>query len=79
MARIPSKSEILDWIAENPAKGGKRDIARAFGIKGSDRVALKAVLRELKDQGHLENTPQKLSRTGQPATGRGVADHRPGR
>ena len=64
MARIPSKSEILDWIAENPAKGGKRDIARAFGIKGSDRVALKAVLRELKDQGHLEKRRKSYREPG---------------
>ena len=54
MARIPSKSEILDWIAENPTKSTKRDIARAFGIKGAARIDLKKLLRELADEGHLE-------------------------
>lgn len=54
MARIPSRQEILDWIAQNPEKGSKRDMARAFGIKGNDRVALKAVLRELQDEGLIE-------------------------
>jgi len=54
MARLPSRQEILDFIAENPAKGSKRDIARAFGIKGAERIELKAMLRDLQDGGHLE-------------------------
>ena len=53
MARIPTKEEILEWISENPAKTGKRDIARAFGIKGSDRIDLKRLLKELEADGQL--------------------------
>ena len=53
MTRIPSKTEILDWIAENPTKAAKRDIAKAFGIKGAARIELKRVLRELEDEGKL--------------------------
>jgi len=54
MARIPSKTEILDWISANPTKGAKRDIAKAFGIKGAARIDLKRVLKELEAEGHLE-------------------------
>ncbi|MEM9549580.1 MAG: ribonuclease R [Pseudomonadota bacterium] len=54
MTRIPSKPEILDWIAAHPTQTSKRDIAKAFGIKGSDRIELKRVLRELEADGHLE-------------------------
>ncbi|PVA06488.1 ribonuclease R [Thalassorhabdomicrobium marinisediminis] len=53
MTRIPSKTEILDWIAENPTKAAKRDIAKAFGIKGAARIDLKRLLRELEDEGKL--------------------------
>jgi ribonuclease R len=53
MTRIPSKTEILDWIADHPAKAAKRDIAKAFGIKGAARIDLKRVLRELEDEGKL--------------------------
>jgi ribonuclease R len=53
MTRIPLKTEILDWIAENPTKAAKRDIAKAFGIKGAARIELKRVLRELEDEGKL--------------------------
>ena len=54
MARIPSKTEILDWIAENPGLTAKRDIAKAFGIKGADRIELKRILKELEAEGTLE-------------------------
>ncbi len=54
MTRIPSKPEILDWLSANPAATSKRDIARAFGIKGADRIDLKGVLNELEAEGHLQ-------------------------
>ena len=54
MTRIPTKTEILDWIAANPTLTAKRDIAKAFGIKGAARIDLKRLLRELEDEGHLE-------------------------
>jgi ribonuclease R len=54
MTRIPSKPEILDWIAENPTQTAKRDIAKAFGIKGAARIDLKRLLRELEDDGKLQ-------------------------
>ncbi len=54
MSQIPSKDQILDWIAEHPGQTSKRDIARAFGIKGADRIELKRVLKELEQDGHLE-------------------------
>ncbi len=59
MSRIPSKAEILDWISAHPTQTSKRDIAKAFGIKGADRIDLKRVLKELEAEGHL----QKRSKT----------------
>ncbi|EDZ48591.1 ribonuclease R [Rhodobacterales bacterium Y4I] len=54
MSRIPSKAEILDWISANPTHTSKRDIAKAFGIKGADRIDLKRILKELEAEGHLQ-------------------------
>lgn len=54
MTRIPSKPEILEWISENPTLTAKRDIAKAFGIKGAARIDLKRLLKELEAEGHLE-------------------------
>ena len=54
MKRIPTKEEILNWISENPTLTNKRDIARAFGIKGAARIDLKRILKELEAEGHLQ-------------------------
>ena len=54
MTRIPSKQEIIDWISAHPTQSSKRDIAKAFGIKGAERIDLKRVLKELEAEGHLE-------------------------
>ena len=43
---------------------GKREIAKAFGIKGDDRILLKAVLRELEDEGAIERRHGALARAG---------------
>ncbi len=53
MKQIPSKAEILQWISDHPTKAAKRDIAKAFDIKGAQRIDLKRVLRELEDEGRL--------------------------
>jgi ribonuclease R len=66
MTRIPSKPEILAWIADNPGLSAKRDIAKAFGIKGAERIELKRALKELETEGTLERKrrsyrdPEKL-------------------
>jgi len=53
MAKIPSQAEILEWIRAHPEKSSKRDIAKAFGIKGAARIDLKQMLKELEAEGHL--------------------------
>ena len=50
---LPTKAELLDFIRESPAPVGKREIARAFQIRGDDRQALKTMLRELAEEGEL--------------------------
>ncbi|MEL7089589.1 MAG: RNB domain-containing ribonuclease, partial [Planctomycetota bacterium] len=54
MTNLPSKDALRDWISENPGQTSKRDIAKAFSIKGAARIDLKRLLRELEDEGHLE-------------------------
>ncbi|MDB9943376.1 MarR family transcriptional regulator, partial [bacterium] len=46
MAQIPSQADILEWIRAHPEKSSKRDIAKAFGIKGAARIDLKQILKE---------------------------------
>ena len=61
---LPAKAEILAFIREHGGKAGKREIARAFAISGSDRIALKRLLAELADDGEISRRRRKLVRPG---------------
>lgn len=54
MRKLPTKAEVLEWISANPTLTAKRDIAKAFGIKGAARIDLKQILTELEAEGHLQ-------------------------
>ncbi|MAW87657.1 MAG: ribonuclease R [Phyllobacteriaceae bacterium] len=63
-AHMPTRDEILRYIAENPDAAGKRELAKAFNLKGDARVELKQMLRELQDEGLIEKRRKRLSRPG---------------
>ena len=50
-ARLPTKAEILTYIQKAPSRVGKRDITRAFKVRGADRPAFKMILKELEQDG----------------------------
>ncbi|MER8495695.1 ribonuclease R [Mesorhizobium sp. M1312] len=60
----PSRDEILRYIAENPDRSGKRDIAKAFALRGEDRIWLKDILRDLQDEALLTKERKRLARVG---------------
>ncbi|TAL79219.1 MAG: ribonuclease R [Beijerinckiaceae bacterium] len=68
--QLPTREDILRFLKDEREAGrgsgkiGKREIARAFGIKGSDRIALKRVLRELEAEGAIERRRKVLHRPG---------------
>ena len=53
MSQIPTRDAILQWISDHPTLTTKRDIAKAFGIKGAGRIDLKRMLKELEADGDL--------------------------
>ena len=61
-AYLPTKEDILTFITENPDRAAKRDIAKAFNLKGDARIYLKDILRELANDGQVEKRAKKLSR-----------------
>ena len=61
---LPEREALLNYLRENPGDTSKRDIAKAFGIKGDDRVILKAMIRELKGEGALKKEGKTLSVSG---------------
>jgi len=51
---FPTKEQVRTFIEESTTPVGKREIAKAFNIKGQDRVHLKQLLKELVSDGALE-------------------------
>jgi len=51
--KLPHKNEIVKLINENGSAMSKRDIVKAFNIKGDDRRAIKDMLKTLVDSGQL--------------------------
>jgi ribonuclease R len=62
---FPTRDEILRFISDNPGESGKREVARAFGIRGSARIELKALLRQLAEEGLVQQRGKRLTRTGE--------------
>ncbi|WP_246690725.1 ribonuclease R [Neorhizobium alkalisoli] len=61
---VPPRDVLLAFIADNPDKGSKREIAKAFGLKGEARVELKDLLRTLEEDGLLKKSRKSLTRPG---------------
>ncbi|MHA1189353.1 MAG: ribonuclease R [Alphaproteobacteria bacterium] len=61
---LPDRQAILDFLADAPKKAGKREIARAFNIKGNDRITLKKMLRDMTDEGLIAGRRKSLRRPG---------------
>ena len=54
---MPSRQQILDFITESQTPAGKREIARAFGLHGAEKIALKALLKDMADEGLIDSAP----------------------
>lgn len=48
---------MLDFITTSDTPAGKREIARAFGLHGADKIALKALLKDMADEGLIDSAP----------------------
>jgi ribonuclease R len=56
-AGLPSRKQILDFIAGSDQPAGKREIARAFGLSGQDKIELKRLLKDMADEGLIDSSP----------------------
>ena len=64
-APFPTREQVAEFIRESPTPVGKREIARAFGITGADRIPLKAMLKELEGDGTVDRgRGRRLSQPG---------------
>ena len=61
---MPTRQQILDYLKATPTAVGKREIARAFGLHAQDKIALKALLKEMADAGELDVGPGRSLHRG---------------
>jgi ribonuclease R len=54
---LPTRKQILEFIEQSKEPAGKREIARAFGLRGSEKIALKALLNDMTDEGLVDLAP----------------------
>ncbi|OYY65217.1 ribonuclease R family protein [Sphingomonas sp. 28-62-11] len=54
---LPTPKQILDFIATAETSVGKREIAKAFGLHGAEKIALKALLKDMADEGLIDSSP----------------------
>ncbi|MCB1397029.1 MAG: ribonuclease R [Rhodobacter sp.] len=70
MTRLPSKTELAQWLSEQDGTPTMRDIGRAFGIKGgAAKIDLKRLLSELESDGLYERRKRRGSEGGIPPVG----------
>ncbi len=58
-AGLPTREQVMDFIAESDTPAGKREIAKAFGLKGQEKIALKALLKDMADEGLIDIGPAR--------------------
>ncbi len=61
---LPGKQQILAFIESSDKPAGKREIARAFGLKGQEKIALKALLKDMADEGLIDGEKRAFHRMG---------------
>ena len=61
---LPAKHQIIEFLNSTQGKAGKREIARAFGISGGAKIALKRLLAEMAEDGTLSGNKKDLREKG---------------
>ncbi|WP_395614546.1 ribonuclease R family protein [Allosphingosinicella sp.] len=51
---LPTREQVLAFIQSSDVPAGKREIAKAFGLHGAEKIALKALLRDMGDEGLID-------------------------
>lgn len=49
----------MAFITESDQPAGKREIARHFGLKGNEKIALKALLKDMSDEGLIDGAANR--------------------
>ena len=62
--QLPSKQQVLEFIQTSDTPAGKREIAKAFGLKGQEKIALKKRLKDMAEEGLIDGKRTAYHRMG---------------
>ncbi|WP_285709919.1 ribonuclease R [Erythrobacter oryzae] len=61
---MPTPKQVLDFIQSSDIPAGKREIAKAFGLKGQEKIKLKALLKDMAEEGLIDGSKSAFHRMG---------------
>ncbi len=61
---LPTRQQVLDFIAASEEPAGKKEIARGFGLKGTEKIALKSLLKDMAEEGLIDGNRSAFHRMG---------------
>src|SRR6186713_3285071 len=61
---LPSREQIVEFIQSSEKPAGKREIAKAFGLKGQEKIALKRLLKDMAEEGLIDGQKTAFHRLG---------------
>lgn len=61
---FPTPAQVLDFIQSSSIPAGKREIAKAFGLKGQEKIKLKALLKDMAEEGLIDGSKSAFHRMG---------------
>jgi ribonuclease R len=61
---LPTREQIVAFIQQSKEPAGKREIARAFGLKGNEKIALKSLLKDMADEGLIDGRKTAFHKMG---------------
>ncbi|AOL94861.1 ribonuclease R [Porphyrobacter sp. LM 6] len=61
---MPTRQQVLDFIQSSDIPAGKREIAKAFGLKGQEKIKLKALLKDMAEEGLIDGSKSAFHRMG---------------
>ena len=61
---LPTQKQVLEFIQGSDTTVGKREIAKAFGLKGQEKIALKKLLKDMAEEGLIDGRKTAYHRMG---------------
>ncbi len=61
---LPTQKQVLEFIQSSSEPAGKREIAKAFGLKGQEKIALKRLLKDMAEEGLIDGKKTAYHRMG---------------